>query len=320
MAAGKIVVLGTGGTIAGVGAGAGSGVQGHLGYQSAQLGVEQLVAGIPGLQSVSLITEQVAQVDSKDMAPGIWQALAARCAHWLQQPQTQGLVITHGTDTLEETAYFLHRVLAPAKPVVITCAMRPATALAPDGPQNLLDAITVVASPGARGVLAVCAGRVHGARDVAKVHPYRLDAFDSGEAGPLAVVEEGHLRPLRPWPESEGVPPGLAQAVAATAPSSWPRVEIVLNHAGADGLVVDALVAQGVAGLVAAGTGNGTLSEGLTRALLQAQAQGVRVVRSTRCALGQVVPHGSDALPEASGLSPVKARVELQLRLLAARA
>ncbi len=308
----KIVVLGTGGTIAGTAATAGD----HLGYTSAQLGIAHLVASWAPHAPWPLETEQVAQIDSKDMHEVVWQQLAARCAHWLGQSDVRGLVITHGTDTLEETAFFLQRVLSPAKPVVLTCAMRPATALAPDGPQNLLDALAVAAAPGARGVVAVCAGTVHSALDVVKEHPYRLDAFSSGEAGPLGVVEEGRVRMLREWPAADtGTAAALARAVARAG--QWPRVEIVPNHAGASGGMVQALVTQGVDGLVAAGTGNGTLATSLQAALLKAREQGVRVVRSTRCARGQVIAHGGDQLPDSAGLSPVKARVALMLEILA---
>ena len=318
MASKKIVVLGTGGTIAGLAPDPGQAGAGDLPYRAAQLGVDRLLADIPALKGLPLLAEQVAQVDSKDMGPAVWQALAARCAHWLGDDDIQGLVITHGTDTLEETAYFLHRVLAPAKPVVVTCAMRPADALAPDGPQNLVDAVAVARSEGAQGVIAVCAGQVHGAAEVAKVHPYRLDAFSSGDAGPIAWVEEGQLRRLRSWPvAADGRVGLLAAAVARHSPTAWPRVEIVFNHAGADGLIVDALVGAGVRGLVAAGTGNGTLSQALEAALLRARESGVEVVRSTRCSLGQVVPHLGDLIVAAPGLSPVKARVALLLDLLA---
>ena len=306
----KIVILGTGGTIAGTAASAGD----HLAYQAAQLGVDQLVAAVPQLAQVPLAAEQVAQLDSKDMDAATWQRLAARCAHHLADEAVQGLVITHGTDTLEETAYVLHRLLAPRKPVVLTCAMRPATALAADGPQNLLDAVTVARASDAQGVLAVCAGRVHGPLEVAKVHPYRLDPFCSGEAGPVALVEDGRLRRLRPWPAAEAdADRALTDVVARTAPSDWPWVEIVMNHAGADGRAVAAVVEAGVQGLVVAGTGNGTVSASLEQALLAAQVRGVAVWRSTRCPLGQVLPHPGDRLPEAGGLSPVKARIALIL-------
>jgi L-asparaginase len=307
----KIVVLGTGGTIAGTAADAAD----HIGYRAAQLGVEQLVAGLPAVAGCEVVTEQVAQLDSKDMDLPTWRALGLRCAHWLAQPQVQGVVVTHGTDTLEETAFFLHRLLGPSKPLVLTCAMRPASAAASDGPQNLADAIVVALEPGARGVLAVCAGDVHAAQHVAKVHTYRLEAFSSGEAGPIARVEQGRVRLLSAWPQAEGGDPAWLAWLQAGGP--WPRVEIVINHAGAGGALVQALVAQGVDGIVAAGTGNGTLSAGLQQALLAAQARGVAVLRATRCAQGVVIPAAGDVLPDSQGLAPVKARIALMQRLAA---
>jgi L-asparaginase len=309
VAADRIVVLGTGGTIAGVA----PSVANHVGYQAAQLGIDRLLDGLPGLAGLELVAEQVAQVDSKDMEPAVWRELAGRCAHWLAQPRVQGIVVTHGTDTLEETAYFLHRVLPAAKPVVLTCAMRPATALAPDGPQNIIDAITVARAPGARGVTVACAGTLHGPEHVRKVHPYRLDAFSSGDAGPLGFVEEGRLRLVRDWPRPAGGPELLRRVEKATG---WPRVELLSSHAGATGRIVDLLLDDGVQGLVAIGTGNGTLHHALEGALLAAMARGVRVVRSTRCAEGEIVGQGSTLLP-AHPLSPTKARIDLLLDLLA---
>lgn len=302
----KIVVLGTGGTIAGRAASA----QDNVGYQAAQVGVADLLRGVPGLQGHEFACEQVAQVDSKDMDFAVWRALAGRCAHWLAQPDVAGIVVTHGTDTMEETAYFLHRVLGAGKPVVLTGAMRPATSLAADGPQNLVDAVTLAGTAGARGVMVCFAGVVHGPLEVAKVHPYRMDAFASGEAGPLAVVEEGRVRALRPWPEASA-----ARDVAAWT-AQWPRVEIVTSYAGGSAAVVDALVAHGVDGIVLAGTGNGTLHHALLAAAARAQAQGVRMLRTTRCATGRVLPLPGDAVPAAEGLSPVKARIALMLELL----
>jgi L-asparaginase len=305
----KIVVLGTGGTLAGTADSA----QDNLGYRAGQIGIGELLARIPGLQDVALEAEQVAQVDSKDMTFEIWRSLAQRCAHWLAQEDVAGIVIGHGTDTLEETAFFLQSVLAPAKPVVLTCAMRPASALAPDGPQNLVDAIAVASTPGAHGVVAVCAGAVHGAADVAKQHTYRLDAFTSGDAGPIGFVEERVVRQVRAWPDQAAVPGALERLRHAVR---WPRVEIVTSHAGAGGAIVEALVAQGIDGLVVAATGNGTVHQDLEAALVKARERGVRVVRATRCAQGRVLPTPHDLLPHAGGLSPVKARIALLLELL----
>lgn len=313
----KIVVLGTGGTIAGTAAQASD----HLGYTAAQLDVGQLMAALPGLQQAlgdrTLQVEQVAQLDSKDMDLATWQQLAKRCAHWLAQPDVGAVVITHGTDTLEETAWFLHEVLPSGKPVVLTCAMRPATAFAPDGPQNLMDALAVATDVRLSGVTAVCAGVVHSARHVQKIHPYRLDAFSSGEAGPLGWVEGGRVRWSAQLPDEPHLPSCLS-IVLQTPVSQWPVVDLVLSHAGASRRGVDAWVQAGAKGLVVACTGNGTAHREIEAALLDAEKLGIQVRRSTRCALGQMVGV-SERWPDAGGLSPVKARIRLMLELLARR-
>ncbi len=308
----KVVILGTGGTIAGTASTPGD----NVGYQAAQLGVAQLVAAVPLLDGLVLEAEQVSQVDSKDMTFAIWLALAQRVQHHLARPDIGGVVITHGTDTLEETAYFLQRVLAPAKPVVLTAAMRPSTALLSDGPQNLFDAVTLARTDGARGVLAVLAGTVHGAQDVRKVHSYRVDAFSSGDAGPTARIEEGRVRRLREWPQGSAI--GLAALPAD--PAAWPAVEVVTSHAGASGRLVQALRAAGVRGIVVAGSGNGSVHRVLEEGLVAAQRSGVMVMRSTRCLDGPVQARPQDALPGAGSLTPPQARIELMLRLMVAAA
>ncbi len=308
----RVVVLGTGGTIAGTSANAGD----NVGYTAAQRGVAQLVAAVPALAQVALETEQIAQLDSKDMGYAVWRQLAQRIAQHLARADVAGVVVTHGTDTLEETAWFLQRVLAPAKPVVLTAAMRPATALHSDGPQNLVDAIGIAREPGARGVLAALAGTLHAARDARKVHPYRIDAFSSGDAGPIGRIEEGRLRRLREWPEAGE---GLGVESLPQEGSDWPWVEIVTSGVQADGAAVRALLAAGVRGLVVAATGNGSVHAGLESALQAAQQQGVAVLRATRCLDGTIIdaaPAQPDTLPSAGDLTPVKARVELMLRLL----
>jgi L-asparaginase len=307
------VVLGTGGTIAGTAAAASD----HVGYSAAQLGAAQLVAAIPALVGVPIEVEQIAQLDSKDMGFAVWRSLADAVHRQLARPEVGGIVITHGTDTLEETVYFLQRVFAPAKPVVLVAAMRPATSLQADGPQNLLDAICVARTPAARGVVAVLAGTVHSALDVRKVHTYRLDAFDSGDAGALAHVEQGQLRQHREWPGGEAM--GLARLPRDT--TKWPWVEIVTSHAQPRAATVDALRAAGVHGIVVAGTGNGSLHHALEAALLEVQTAGVAVLRSTRCLNGPVVDAAgaAPALPSAGALTPVQARIELMLQLLARR-
>jgi L-asparaginase len=306
----KIVVLATGGTLAGTACDP----MDNIGYAAAQIGIEELLDAIPALRGLPLVAEQVSQIDSKDMGFEVWRELALRCGHWLAQDEVRGIVVTHGTDTLEETAFFLQSVLAPAKPVVLTCAMRPASALAADGPQNIVDAVAVASHIGARGVVAVCAGTIHGAFDVSKQHTYRLDAFSSGDAGPIGYVEEGGLRLLRDWPGSNSSPVLGIERWADVV--RWPRVEIVVSHAGAGRAVVDALAAHGVEGLVVAATGNGTVHHELEAALREAQAAGIKVLRATRCPQGRVLGLDGDELPHAQGLSPVKARIALILELL----
>ncbi len=304
-----VVILATGGTIAGVAASSTD----TTGYRAGALGADALVAAVPALAEHRVESESVAAIDSKDMDVATWQCLAGRVAHHLARPEVAGVVITHGTDTLEETAYFLHRVLAPSKPVVLTAAMRPASALSPDGPANLLDAVTVAAAPGARGVVLVFAGAVWAAVGLRKIHTLQTAAFAASDCGPLARLEGGALRAFRAWPE--GAPLGLAHIAAA--PDAWPRVELVMNHAGADGALVDAAVAAGARGLVVAGTGHGTVSARLEDALARARGAGVRVRRASRCAFGPVLPHGDGDTEAAGELSAVQARVELQLALLA---
>ena len=308
-----LVVLGTGGTIAGSAASAGDNVS----YRAATLPVAALIETLDVPVGVRVESEQIAQLDSKDMDFATWRRLAVRIASQLARPEVAAVIVTHGTDTLEETAYFLQRVLAPGKPVVLTAAMRPATSRLADGPQNLADAVAVAALPEARGVLAVVAGKVHSALDVRKVHPYRLDAFGSGDAGPIALVEEGRLRQLRPWPESAR--PGLAPDRLPGDASAWPLVAIVHSGAGADARSVRALVDAGCAGIVVAATGNGRVHAALEAPLREAMARGCLVLRSTRCLDGTVIaaaPAPPDDIPSAGALTPQQARVELILRLL----
>jgi len=323
----KVVFLGMGGTIAGTA----TSVEDNVGYRAAQVGVQQLLESVPGLAralgTCQAVSEQVCQIDSKDLAHADWFALTARVLHHLQHSDVTGVVITHGTDTLEETAYWLSRVmpsdLLAHKAVVLTCAMRPASSLTPDGPANMADAVVVATSSSARGVLVVCAGHIHSAVHVQKVHPYRVDAFDSGEAGPLGVVEEGRVRLFWDWPDAKVV--HKAHDLASLQVAGLPRVEVLLSHAGASGAMVRSLMQAAdddapLRGLVVAGTGNATLHKDLEDALLAAQRAGIRVVRVSRCAYGQVVGTATAMEPdglEAYALSAVKARIALMLDIAA---
>jgi L-asparaginase len=308
-----VVILGTGGTIAGVAPDGAS----DLAYEAAQLGVDALVQAVPELRDVPLEAEQVAQVDSKDMTHAIWQTLTQRVLHHLLRSEVQGIVVTHGTDTMEETAYLVQRVLAPKKPVVFTGAMRPASSRQADGPDNLVHAVTVAQEPGAHGALVVMAGTVHGAADVRKAHAHKLDAFSSGDVGPLARFEDGVLHRMRAWPSGEAI----GVAVLDPEPASWPSVEIVTSHAGASATLIDALARAGTQGIVVAATGNGTVHEAIERAVQRAAWSGMVVLRATRCGDGAILDapeNGKGVWPSAGALTPAKARVELMLRLMAA--
>ena len=316
-----VMVLGTGGTIAGRASNAAD----NIGYVAGEVPGTELLGDVPLPAGVQVQAQQVAQIDSKDMGPAVWRPLLAAVYAALQHPGVCGVVVTHGTDTLEETAYLLQRVLNPAKPVVLVSAMRPATATLRDGPQNLQDGLQLAAMPGARGVLAVCMGQVHSGLDVRKVHNHDVVAFDSGDAGRVGELREGRWTAWRPWPQLPAAADGLLAKLLSNTP--WPRVEWITSHGGQDGFVVRAMLAatqaavqQGdeaavLKGLVVAGTGNGTLHHDLETALQQAQAAGVQVRRTTRLARGTVIDAGHSAI-EVLALPPAKARLELMLEML----
>lgn len=355
----KIVVLGMGGTIAGLAA------DPHLPehYVAAQLSVADLLsewcqlgheegAVGEGQSALTLVSQQVAQIDSKDLNPAHWVALIQALVPALQDDEVAGVVITHGTDTLEETATFLEVVLNRgeaelSKPLVLTCAMRPSNAPDADGPQNLADALLLASSreTQAKGVWVVCAGQAHAARWVRKSHPQNLDAFDSGDkpvaatllkrpVSNLAKPEQGtqwqwQTKPPSPSQAQIQTTSQTAQPVEVhhlalllrTPAEAWPRVGILTHHAGSEAWEIEALVMAGVRGIVVACTGNGTLSEAWRAALLKAQSQGIQLCWTTRCAQGHPtqVPEGFSShtlAPDWGDLTPAKARVRLQLGLL----
>jgi L-asparaginase len=313
-----IAVLGTGGTIAGQAESMGD----QVGYKAGTVSVQSLVAAVPALAHEALRFEQLAQIDSKDMSESLWQRLAHRVQGLLDDDEIAGVVITHGTDTLEETAAFLAWTLQARKPVVLTAAMRPASALCPDGPPNLRDAVTV-ARQGPPGVVAVLNGVIWDGLSVRKIHPYSVQAFDGGDQGPVGYVEEGMVRVVAASLSADGPCAGVRAALRQGRMLAVPRVEVVFNHAGADGRLLQSLLAAHrqdpawtLDGIVAAGTGNGTLSEGLMAALLEAQALGIEVQLATRTGCGKVVAPSGLAFPLAASAQPWKARVALQLMLM----
>ena len=314
----KIVVLATGGTIVGLAA---QPTDRH--YTAALVPVADLLRDLnvdDHAAGEAWITEQVAQVDSKDMTHAVWAELARRCAAHLALPDVAGVVITHGTDTAEETAFFLQSVLRPSKPVALTCAMRPSNAPDADGPRNLQDALywvrhAVDLPQVPAQVVLVAAGEVHGARAVQKVFSDRLEAFSSGPEGPLARIDPSGLHDMKVLALPECVAPSVAQLGDGR---DWPQVRVVLSHAGADGREVRALMSQPHPphGWVVAGTGAGTVHRDLALALNEAQQMGARVWCTSRCAWGTASLCENAGWYSAHGLSPVKARIALTLALM----
>ena len=318
----KVVVLATGGTIAGV---AGDTTKPNN-YVSGQLGVSQLTQNLV-TRSVQLIQEQVCNIDSKDMQFAHWQALLGRCHFWLGQTDVAGLIVTHGTDTLEETAFFLQSVLQPSKPLAITCAMFPANVPQSDGPQNLQDALDWVLTTPDAGVYLVSAGEVHFGIGVQKIFSDRSEAFASRNTV-FAADDKRNLISIQDWQM-----PSIEQVLDAKL---WPRVELIFNHSGADGQIVKDLLqanvltksvaqiqvsaASMIEGIVVAATGSGTLNHDLELALNEAQKAGLWVARTSRCAFGVADPDKHPSIPSLHNLSPVQGRVAMILGLLARNA
>ncbi|UDG81943.1 asparaginase [Candidatus Vallotia cooleyia] len=313
-----VAVLATGGTIAGDTADATQ----TASYKAGVFSVERLLSAIPALDGIAEIyAEQIASIDSKDLDDALWITLTHRVNTLLMQNNIDGLVIAHGTDTLEETAYWLHLTVASIKPVVLTAAMRPFTALSADGSLNLLNAVTLAAHPDAvaRGVLVAFANRIHGARDITKISTYAVDAFASPESGILGWIQDGRVEFQRLVTRAHTMQ-SVFKINAIDTQYALPAVQIVVSHAGASRLVVDTLVNARICGIVVAGTGNGSVHVRLQQALADARARGVAVVRSSRVGSGHVMRNGAapdDALGlvSAGTLNPYKARVLLILAL-----
>lgn len=300
---GKVLVLGTGGTIAGT-----SSTGRDRDYQAAQLQVADLVHAVPELAAFQLETQQVAQVDSKDMGWPIWRELLAACLVALARDDVSGLVITHGTDTLEETALLLHALLPLGKPVVLTAAMRPASSALADGPVNLLHsvrAVDVAARHGWHGVVVAMNGHLWPATLVRKAHSWHVDAFDGGGSSRALDAPQA-------WQPSQGLHrPHLLTLQAL------PWVALVFSHADADGRLIEAALKmpEPPLGWVVACTGHGTLHAGLRSALLRVEQGGALVWRSTRVARGGVSPEASGTMAVAGVLTPGQARVLMSLGL-----
>ncbi len=315
----KILVLGTGGTVTGTAPNEVSTAR----YEAGRLALIDLLAGVPALlQYAQLQVETLASIDSKDMHFPLWMQLAERITYAQHDQRVDGVVVLHGSDTLEETAYFLELVLSLAKPLVLVGAMRPSTALSADGPLNLLHAVRLAATPQAQGQgpLVVINQQIFAAREVTKVSAYAIDAFVSPGQGPLARVLDERIYWLRRRYDIPSVPPAVVHLTDVPVDQPWPWVEILTHGVGADARALQALCQSGVNGIVLAGTGLGTLSATVLAGVDAARKAGVAVVRASRCLLGPVLHDiGNDdtqlGMLAAGDLSPQKARVLLLIGL-----
>jgi L-asparaginase len=313
-----VAVLATGGTIAGAAA---TDVQ--AGYTSGQLGVEQLINAVPQAKKLAVLKgEQISNIGSQDMNDEVWLKLANRVNELGATAGVEGIVITHGTDTIEETAYFLNLVARTAKPVVLTGSMRPATALSADGPLNFFNAVAVAANTDAagRGVLVVLNDWIHGAASLTKTSTTAVQTFMSPLSGLVGTVSYGKVEFNRS-PVAKHTSESEFSLAGVTA---LPRVDIIMAYENMDGALIDAAVASGAKGLVIAGVGNGNLTQPALAALAAQAKKGIVCVRASRVAVGRVdrnVEVDDDKLGLVASMdkNPQKARVLLRLALLKPR-
>lgn len=304
-----IHIIATGGTIAGTA----PDKDDLLRYEPGTLGVSTLIASVPELGHYANVTgEQFCNLNSDDMTPALWLNLSRRVNLLLSSPEVDGIVVTHGTDTLEETAYFLNLAITSKKPVVVTGAMRPATAISADGPLNLLNAVQLAGSPEAqgKGVLIAMNGEILGARDTEKTSTRRTDAFASPDFGRMGYLEDGKAVIYRVSARAHTADSGFN----VSGVSALPRVDIVTVYPGMDTTAIDAYLRKDTQGLVIDALGNGEYPEVIHPALQAAALKGIPVVVASQAGTGITTPKDPLFIP-ADTLSARKARILLMLAL-----
>ena len=309
-----VAVLSTGGTIA-------SKQDPAKGGYVPALSGEDLVSAVPAIKKIAQIqVEQISNIASPDMTPEIWVRLAGRVNELLAKPEITGIVVTHGTDTLEETAYFLDLTTISTKPVILVGAQRPASDPDSDGPRNLISAIRVAIASEAvgKGAMVVMNGQINAARDVTKTNTSQVETFRGLEFGALGVVDEEKVRFYRA--------PLRRQTFPLEPRTQLGRVDIVSSYAGSDGLLIRSLLRDGsVQGLVISGLGLGGVTSSMFDAIQEVRSRGIPVVISTRVPTGRIFPLSASkgsalSLRQigcvlADNLSPQKARILLMLAL-----
>ena len=311
----RIVIVATGGTIAGA-----ADASTAAGYKSGAVAVDVLIDAVPQMKKFADVRGvQVSSVGSQDMNDELWVKLATEVNQLLAKPDVDGVAITHGTDTMEETAYFLNLVVKSDKPVVLTGSMRPSTSLSADGPLNIYNAVGVASDARAkgRGVLVVANDDIHGARAITKRHTTDVETFVSPEAGLIGVC----LFDDREFSRSPARKHTTATPFKVTVGQTLPRVDVIYAHAGMSPDLIDAAVASGAKGLVIAGVGDGNMTTPALEAVKRALAKGVVVVRATRVGEGIVrrnieVDDDKVGTVVSKELNPAKSRVLLKLALM----
>jgi len=310
----NVVILATGGTIAGAGASSTGSA-----YTSGKVTIEAMIDAVPNIRKLANLTgEQTANVGSQDMSVKVWLDLANRINELLAKDDVDGIVITHGTDTQEETAYFLTLVVKSDKPVVLTGSMRPSTALSADGPLNMYNAVAVAADPNAKGygVMVVMNDEIHAAHDVKKMISTPVQTFESPQEGMIGTVIFGQIL----WFHKPHGRHTIDSEFSVKGLTELPRVDIVYTCADVSTDLIDLMVKAGAKGIVVAGVGDGNMNKGTLEAAKRATAKGIPVVRATRVPIGAVLINGEVVDPDfgtisSDELNPQKARILLMLAL-----
>lgn len=285
-----IYILATGGTIAGAGTGKDATTSS---YDSGKVLIQTILQALPAdeiSQYANLKSEQILQKGSQDITPSDWITIAKRVNDLLQQKDIDGIVITHGTDTIEETAMFLQLVIKSNKPVVLVGAMRPSTAISADGPKNLFDGIVLASSQESRGkgVMVTANGNIFSASDITKSNPVHLDTFKPANIGILGYMWNNQPYFLRTSNQLHT----LNSQFDISSITSLPRVDILYGYAGLDEKAVEASIHSGAKGIIIAGVGNGNISTSAQEVLIQASKMGIKVVRAGRMIYGPVTQWG----------------------------
>lgn len=312
----NIYVLATGGTIAGA-----QGDANKPGYKAGSFSVDDLISAVPKLKDVAnLKGEQVSNIGSQDMNDDVWLKLGKRINELLAQNDVDGIVVTHGTDTYEETAYYLNLVVDSDKPVVMVASMRPATAISADGPMNLFMGVVVATQKEAhgRGVLCVMNNEIHYAAEITKYMTVNLSTMHSPNRGLAGKVDAQIVRWFSPTVKKHTV---NSEFRVAKDIMELPQVEIIYAHSNMKANMIDAAVKSGAKGIVIAGVGDGNMTSIAVDALEKHAKNGIVVVRSSRVGMGAVkrnieVNDDEKGFVTSMELNPSKARVLLQLALL----